>query len=81
MAGEYLIQSEFRELCESYQFTCDELKDYTTMEKIMMEFYLDKKRIEGDIREKNQIYIEWIKIYSEFFRIMYMMLMHKVHKV
>jgi hypothetical protein len=79
MAGEHLVKSEFKELCENYQFSCDELKNYGNMEKTMMEFYLDKKRIEGDKREKNQIYIEWIKIYSEFFRIMYMMLIHNAH--
>lgn len=69
-----LLQSDFVSDCENYQFTCDELKQYSEMEKALMHFYLEKKRSEGDNREKNQIYIEWIKIYSEEFRLMYMIL-------
>lgn len=36
-----------------------------------MKIYLIEKREAGDIRDKNEIYIEWITNYSEQFRIMY----------
>ena len=74
MESEYLMQDDFKSFCECYQFSCEELKCYCSMEKALMNYFLDKRRSEGDIRDKNQIYIEWIKIYSEYFRLMYMML-------
>lgn len=73
-----MSDNDFRKFCETYQFSETEIKDYTGMEKRMMTLYLEKRRSEGDERDKNIIFIEWIRIYSEFFRIMWIMLIKGV---
>lgn len=65
---------EFIKDCNNHKFSNSELKEYCEYEKKLMILYLSQKRSLGDKREKNEILIEWIKIYSEQFRIMWVML-------
>jgi len=65
---------EFIKKCNNHKFSSEELKTYGNFEIKLMSLYLAQMRSQGDTRSKNEILIEWIKIYSEQFRIMWVML-------
>lgn len=69
---------DFESICNHYQFSVQEFKDYRDTEKWLMCYYLFKQRNNGDTRDKNVIYIEWIKNNSENFRIMWVMIMRGI---
>ena len=65
---------DLEQYCEHYAFTNEQLEDYCGFEKRLMNIHLLHARENGDKRDKNLIYIDWIKTFSSQFRMMWVVL-------
>lgn len=59
---------KFKNYCNHYEFTHPELKEYLDLQTKLLKIHIYTARADGDNRDKNIIYAEWISTHSQWFR-------------